>query len=182
MLREEEVFGYATQLWLSITATLQAPHLMALILVAAFTILLGVVLLMLLTMPLRFFLRRRRNWKKGTLMTARERQQFIDKIISDGITDAIEDARFDGRISSTEAADAYSRMAEAAGLIDLVPQRLRLPFSLRAQNALSWVIRNRIQKLKAEPVRNFPGAPVVSVKRQLPETVPAKTWWKNPKS
>lgn len=181
MLKESEAFNYAEQLWLSLIATLHAPHLMALIFVASATTILSALLLLLVSQPFMFFLRRRRNRNKGMMMTASERQQFIDKIISDGITDAIEDARFDGRITATEAADAYSRMAEAANLIDLVPQRLRLPFNLRAQQALSWVIRNRIRKLKAEPVHILPGAPVV-VDRHPPAQVSTKTWWRNPKS
>lgn len=117
-------------------------------------------------------MRRRRNRKKGGLMSPEERKMYVDDIIGEGVTDALEDAVFDGKISRDEATEAYQRLVVEAGLLCLAPQRLKRRFTLRAQNALCWVIRNRISKLRKQPQLKIPGDP------PKPVSPPTKnTWW-----
>ena len=82
----------------------------------------------------------RQRWGRTMLLQKRERDVQVKSIISDIITDGIEDAIYKKRLTSTEADQWYARFGKILDLTDLLPK-------IRGQRQLNLKedIRSRVK-------------------------------------
>lgn len=96
-------------------------------------------------------------------MPQMERDEYYDEIITDGITDAIEEHVAAGKLSREEATTLYSDLALKLKTTRLIPQQYKGPMTLYLKERAKHIMRNRMRALNSFRAPTIPGDPPPAV-------------------
>lgn len=167
-----DVTFFFKQMWISYWSTLSSGTAMGMIL--------GFITVWVaFTLLIHWFAARRRsarNRKRARAMPQMERDEYYDEIITDGITDAIEEHVAAGKLSREEATTLYSDLALKLKTTRLLPQQYKGPMTLYLMERAKHIMRNRMRALNSFRAPKIPGDPPPVIERkQVEEPTPVRS-------